>query len=108
MPAGGATSSRSATSRSSAASSTWTRTTPAWTPTGIPGCPRAAGTRRDPWDERGGMRAFTYDALPGRVVFGVGASAGVAGEVDRLPGSRVLVVSDPMIKPVAFRLAAQP
>ena len=51
------------------------------------------------------MRAFTYDALPGRVVFGVGASAGVAGEVDRLPGSRVLVVTDPMTKPVADELA---
>ena len=38
------------------------------------------------------MRGFTYDALPGRVVFGVGAAGRVGEEVDRLGASRVLLV----------------
>jgi maleylacetate reductase len=35
---------------------------------------------------------LTYEALPGRVVFGPGSLAEVAGEVERLGGRRVLVV----------------
>jgi maleylacetate reductase len=38
------------------------------------------------------MRSFTYDALPGRVVFGVGAAGRLAEEVDRLGASRLLLV----------------
>lgn len=39
------------------------------------------------------MRPFTYDALPGRVVFGTGASRErLAGEVDRLGAERVLLI----------------
>jgi maleylacetate reductase len=38
------------------------------------------------------MRSFTYEALPGRIVFGVGASREkLAGEVDRLGAKRVLL-----------------
>jgi maleylacetate reductase len=51
------------------------------------------------------MRAFTYDALPGRVVFGVGSSARLPEEVDRLGASRVLIVTDPATKTVADELA---
>ena len=51
------------------------------------------------------MKAFTYDTLPGRVVFGVGAIAGLPDEVERLGASRVLIVTDPMTKPVADELA---
>lgn len=37
---------------------------------------------------------FTHDALPGRVVFGAGAArTALAGEVDRLGGARVLVLT---------------
>ena len=40
------------------------------------------------------MRAFTYEALPGRVVFGTGASRdNLAGEVRRLGSKRVLFVA---------------
>lgn len=39
------------------------------------------------------MRTFTYEALPGRVVFGVGASRErLAGEVDRLGTRRILLI----------------
>jgi alcohol dehydrogenase class IV len=50
------------------------------------------------------MRSFTYDSLPGRVVFGVGSLGRVAEEVDRLGASRVLVVTDPATRPVADRV----
>jgi maleylacetate reductase len=40
------------------------------------------------------MRSFTYDALPGRVVFGAGAFARVPEELDRLGPRRVLVIAD--------------
>src|SRR6266536_2962204 len=36
---------------------------------------------------------FEYEALPSRVVFGVGASDRLAGEVDRIGATRVLVVA---------------
>jgi len=38
------------------------------------------------------MRSFTYDALPGRVVFGTGAADRLGEEIDRLGASRVLLV----------------
>src|SRR3954470_2527960 len=39
-------------------------------------------------------RQFTYDALPGRVVFGAGASRRLlAAEVDRLGASRLLLIA---------------
>jgi alcohol dehydrogenase class IV len=41
------------------------------------------------------MPAFTYEALPGRVIFGVGSLEQVAQEVDRLGASRALVLSTP-------------
>ena len=46
------------------------------------------------------MRPFTFDALPGRVVFGVGTLAGLPDEVRRL-GTRVLLVVDPTTKDLA-------
>src|SRR5918999_154560 len=139
MRGGGATSSRSGTSRFSAASSISTPTTPAWTRTATPGCPRAAGTPHGPWDEgvQGGsgpaersgadgaaafpladpgrrrrrgeepeMRSFVFDALPGRVVFGVGCRDRLGEEVGRLGGSRVLLITDPATRPVAEELAS--
>jgi maleylacetate reductase len=39
------------------------------------------------------MEGFTYDQLPGRVVFGAGAAAQLAAEVDRLGAHRVLVIA---------------
>jgi maleylacetate reductase len=40
------------------------------------------------------MRSFVYEALPGRIVFGVGASREkLAGEVDRLGARRVLLIA---------------
>ena len=50
------------------------------------------------------MRSFTFDALPGRVVFGVGSLAGLPDEVARL-GTRVLVVADPTTKELADEAA---
>ncbi|MGH2579862.1 MAG: maleylacetate reductase [Actinomycetota bacterium] len=41
------------------------------------------------------MRAFTFDALPGRVVFGVGSVERLPDEVDRLGADRILLVVDP-------------
>jgi maleylacetate reductase len=41
------------------------------------------------------LRSFTFDALPGRVVFGVGALARLPEEVARLGAHRVLVITDP-------------
>ena len=40
------------------------------------------------------MRSFTYDALPGRVVFGEGAFARVPDEIDQLGGRRILLIAD--------------
>jgi maleylacetate reductase len=47
------------------------------------------------------MRSFTYDALPGRVVFGLGSVEGVPDEVERLGASRVLMLHDVSVKDVA-------
>jgi maleylacetate reductase len=44
---------------------------------------------------------FTYDALPGRVVFAVGAVDRVADEVARLGSERVLVITDANAKATA-------
>jgi maleylacetate reductase len=53
------------------------------------------------------MRSFTYEALPGRVVFGVGASREkLAEEVVRLGAERVLLVVTEREKEFAEELAA--
>jgi len=49
------------------------------------------------------MRSFTFDALPGRVVFGAGSLTRLPDEVSRLGASRVLVITDPQTNPVADR-----
>jgi hypothetical protein len=52
------------------------------------------------------MRSFIYEALPGRIVFGVGASREkLAGEVDRLGARRVLLVATERERPLAEKLA---
>lgn len=48
-----------------------------------------------------GTRSFTFDALPGRVVFGVGSLARLPDEVDRLGLQHVMVVTDPGTKEAA-------
>jgi maleylacetate reductase len=53
------------------------------------------------------MRAFTYEALPGRVVFGVGSIERAPAEVERLGHKRVLLVYDPSSKQVAKDLAVR-
>jgi maleylacetate reductase len=50
---------------------------------------------------------FTYDALPGRVVFGSGAAArGLTGEIDHLGGRRVLLVVTEEERPLGEVLSA--
>ena len=51
------------------------------------------------------MRSFTYDALPSRVVFGVGSRDRLAEEVERLGRSRVFLITDSATKPVADEMA---
>jgi alcohol dehydrogenase class IV len=41
------------------------------------------------------VNGFVYESLPGRVVFGLGAQAGIADEVARLGAERVLLLSSP-------------
>ncbi|HKC42879.1 MAG TPA: iron-containing alcohol dehydrogenase, partial [Burkholderiales bacterium] len=41
------------------------------------------------------MRSFAYNQLPGRVVFGVGALAELAREIERLGAKRALVLATP-------------
>jgi alcohol dehydrogenase class IV len=53
------------------------------------------------------MRSFTYDALPGRVVFGVGSLSRLPEEVERAGLKRVLLVVDPEARPIADRLVGQ-
>lgn len=63
--------------------------------------PDPAGLRRldfpEPFGYQSGAMppspAFTYDALPGRVVFGVGAADRLGEEVDRLGARRVLAIA---------------
>lgn len=50
--------------------------------------------------------AFTYDALPGRVVFGHGALDAVGDELGPLPGPIFLIASGSSV-PIADRIAAQ-
>ncbi|MGF1646077.1 MAG: maleylacetate reductase [Kineosporiaceae bacterium] len=61
-------------------------------------------------------RSFTYDALPGRVVFGAGASrSALAAEVERLGATRVLVIAgeaeaalaDALVTPLGDRVAGR-
>ena len=53
------------------------------------------------------MRSFTYDALPGRVVFGPGASRKrLAEEVDRLGAERVLLIATEQERELAEELSA--
>lgn len=51
------------------------------------------------------MIAFTYNALPCRVVFGRGALAQLGTEIDRLGAKRALVLSTPEQAPQAHRVA---
>ncbi len=52
------------------------------------------------------MQPFSYDARPGRVVFGPGtARAGLASEVSRLGVSRLLLITTPRAEPLARELA---
>jgi alcohol dehydrogenase class IV len=52
------------------------------------------------------MRSFTYDALPGRVVFGAGASRGKLGEeIERLGAERVLLIAAEPERELAEELA---
>lgn len=52
------------------------------------------------------MESFAYDALPGRVVFGPGASRErLVGEVDRLGAERLLLVATEQERPLAEELA---
>ena len=52
-------------------------------------------------------RHFTYDARPGRVVFGTGASRRLlAGEVARLGAGRLLLIATEQERPLAEELSA--
>src|SRR5262245_34414240 len=51
------------------------------------------------------MRAFVYNALPSRVIFGEGTRASILDEAKRLGLSSVLVLSTPQRKGEAERLA---
>ena len=53
------------------------------------------------------MRPFVYNALPARVVFGVGTIGQVADEVRRLDCRRALILSTPQQRSEAERLASQ-
>jgi alcohol dehydrogenase class IV len=53
------------------------------------------------------MLSFTYEALPGRVVFGVGSLERLAQEVERLGASRALVLSTPGQRRLAEDAAGQ-
>jgi maleylacetate reductase len=53
------------------------------------------------------MTSFTYNALPGRVVFGEGAFTRVPDEIDRLGGQRILLIADRSGGSWAQQLVAQ-
>ena len=53
------------------------------------------------------MRAFTYNALPARVVFGVGALEMLGAEIERLGSTRALVLSTPEQRASAEDIAAR-
>jgi alcohol dehydrogenase class IV len=48
---------------------------------------------------------FSYDALPGRIVFGAGRRNELGAEIERLGGTRVFLISDGQAKAVADELA---
>ncbi len=50
--------------------------------------------------------SFTYDSMPGRIVFGVGAADRLGAEIERLKARRVLIVSSPGRRGHAEELAA--
>jgi len=50
------------------------------------------------------VRAFTYESLPARVIFGVGSLDRLPDEVDRLQAHGVLLVADPATKSVGDQL----
>lgn len=52
------------------------------------------------------MEPFTYEALPGRVIFGVGALARLAEELERLGARRVLMIAGRSERPIAERVQA--
>jgi maleylacetate reductase len=47
------------------------------------------------------MRAFAYDSLPGRIVFGIGRLSVLPEELDRLGVTTALVITDPATKSIA-------
>jgi maleylacetate reductase len=51
------------------------------------------------------MRSFSYESLPGRVVFGAGSVERLPEEVERLGGRRVFLIADPAHGDLADRLA---
>lgn len=53
------------------------------------------------------MLSFTYDALPSRVVFGVGSVEKLGEELERLGGSKALVLSTPQQSELASDVAAK-
>jgi len=53
------------------------------------------------------MHAFTYDGLPARVVFGLGAIDRLPGEVERLGAERALVLSTPEQRETAEDVASR-
>jgi len=53
------------------------------------------------------MRSFTYNALPGRIVFGAAALSKLPEEVDRLGAKRVLIVVDGSKKALAEEIGQQ-
>ena len=52
------------------------------------------------------MRPFTYQVLPGRVVFGFGTIARLPSELDAFGASRVVLISDDMAKSEADEIEA--
>jgi maleylacetate reductase len=53
------------------------------------------------------MLAFTYDALPSRVIFGAGCLDKLADEVERLGASKALVLSTPQQRELATSIATR-
>jgi maleylacetate reductase len=55
----------------------------------------------------GEMRPFTYDSLPGRIVFGAGSVAQVGEQARALGATRVFLIADAQAAPIADNVAAQ-
>jgi maleylacetate reductase len=53
------------------------------------------------------MLAFTYDALPSRVIFGAGSLDKLADEIERLGASKALVLSTPQQRGMAMEIASR-